>query len=413
MRRRKRKGKSVTGAVAVAVGPRASANAVLKAAGAARHNVRAAAANERLREGADTIRRLGVQHGRLGDGSLGGRVAEEAHAATFSADAIMKGSPLRAERTASQVGRGLDPVDIEITLGPVVVSKAQVKYRCTAARAAKEVSAPQYDGQQLVVGRGQVAAVRNGARRLALKNSVKRPEQAARNNAAAERVSDRIKVGEVESRPLSRTEELRLAREARKGTAELAQVAERSPLREVARAGVRAAVAGGVISGALTAGISGVGNYRKVAAGEMSAADAVVSTATAAGLAAADGAARAAAGSILKAGAAVVAERAASQVVKGAAQRLAGSNVVFAAASLAIDGGIGAVRLLKGEIDGTEYALRVGESASSAAAGCGGALLGAAAGTAIFPVVGTAIGALLGGLGGGLGAGTVFRAIFR
>lgn len=66
-------------------------------------------------------------------------------------------------------------------------------------------------------------------------------------------------------------------------------------------------------------------------------------------------------------------------------------------------------RLAKGNIDGGEYAERVGGNAVGIAGAAGGAYVGSLIGTLAMPLVGTAVGSVVGGVVGGIGGDTYGR----
>ena len=82
----------------------------------------------------------------------------------------------------------------------------------------------------------------------------------------------------------------------------------------------------------------------------------------------------------------------------------AGGSALFA-----IDTAREGVRLARGQIGGSEFAVRVGGNAASIVASIGGSKVGAMIGTMTMPVVGTAIGGIVGGVVGGIGGDTYGR----
>ena len=396
---------------AQAAGVQAAKEGVKAAGDAARHNVRARLANEQLACGEKVLNQIGSKFAKASDAQLGGRSAEVAHAATFNADAVMKGQPLRA-RTTVEAGRGFDAADVEILHAGKVVDRAQLKYHSTAESTAKELSRPQYTGQQKVAPSNQLGGVKQTAHKESLRNAVKRPEQAAHYKDTAQRASDRVKSGAVESKPLDLKGAKKLGRAARAGRAKLDRVPTRSVATQIGSAARDAAVAGGVASAGITAAVSGVGHALAVSRGEMSAGQALKATAKDTGVAALDGAAKAATGAALKAGARALAQSATQQGAKAALGSVARSNSVFAAASVVVDATVGGYKLATGEISGGQYVKRVGESASGAAGGWGGASAGAAIGTTLCPGVGTVVGGVVGGITGAIGASSLFRGLF-
>lgn len=87
-------------------------------------------------------------------------------------------------------------------------------------------------------------------------------------------------------------------------------------------------------------------------------------------------------------------------------QRVGNSCLPAAAVVFAVDSADAVIDFATGEIDGSELAYELGDSAASVAGGFAGAKVGAAIGTVVVPGVGTAVGAVAGGVVGGV-VGTV------
>lgn len=87
-------------------------------------------------------------------------------------------------------------------------------------------------------------------------------------------------------------------------------------------------------------------------------------------------------------------------------QRIGNSCLPAAAVVFAVDSADAVIDFATGEIDGSELAYELGDSAASVAGGFAGAKVGAAIGTVVVPGVGTAVGAVAGGVVGGV-VGTV------
>ncbi|MCP3167311.1 hypothetical protein [Myxococcus qinghaiensis] len=388
-----------------------AAKAGVKAAGdAARHNVKAHLANEQLAYGEKVLNQIGSKFAKASDAQLGGRAAEAAHAATFNADAVMKGQPLRA-RTTFEAGCCLDTADVEILRRGKVVDNAQLKYHSTPESTAKALSRPKYTGQQKVAPSDQLGGVEQTAHKEALRNQVRRPAQAANYKDTARRASDRVKSGAVESKPLDVKGAKKLGRAARAGQAKLDRVPTRSVAMEIGSAAREAAVAGGLASAGVSAIVSGVGNAFAVSRGEMSVGQALKATGKDTGVAALDGAAKAATGAALKAGVTAIAKSATAQGAKAVLGSVARSNGAFAVAAVVVDAAAGGYKVATGELSGGQYVKRVGKSASGAAGGWGGASAGAVLGSAVFPGVGTLVGGVLGGIAGAVGASAAFDSV--
>lgn len=87
---------------------------------------------------------------------------------------------------------------------------------------------------------------------------------------------------------------------------------------------------------------------------------------------------------------------------------VAAGTVLFAA-----DAAREGYRLVKGEIDGGEFAERVGGNAVGIVGAAAGSYIGAAVGTVAMPIVGTAVGSVIGGVVGGVGGDTYGRRQLR
>ncbi|WP_147446455.1 hypothetical protein [Corallococcus sp. CA047B] len=373
----------------------------------------AAVANEALSKGEAALNSVGRQYANTPDASLAGRVAEEFHAATFNADAALKGRMELHARTTASAGRSFDAVDIEVTKTGAKVVDAQVKYLSTAEKTAKGLSQPRYEGQSKIVPADQLEGVRSTAHQEAVRNTVKRPAQAKHYEDTAAHASDRLQYETVQSQPQTKKGAVKLAKKARRGQAKFKRVPTQDVARHVGTAAGRAAFAGGVVAGLVTAVVSGVSNGIDAAKGRKSGREAVADTAQDAGLAAADAAAKSAVGAGLQAGATVLARSAAAQVVRGVAGVVARSNAALAVGAVAVDALVGGVQFARGKIDGGEYATRVGESATGAAGAFAGMQGGAVLGTAVGGPVGAAVGALIGGTAVAVGASELGRKIFR
>ncbi|PIQ09476.1 MAG: hypothetical protein COW71_06430 [Ignavibacteriales bacterium CG18_big_fil_WC_8_21_14_2_50_31_20] len=97
----------------------------------------------------------------------------------------------------------------------------------------------------------------------------------------------------------------------------------------------------------------------------------------------------------------------AKRVGKESLKKIAGSNVGTAVAFGIVDQGLHTIKLINGDIDGSEYLGKTAENVGGTSGALGGAYGGAALGTAIFPGVGTAIGAVVFGIAGGLGGSSI------
>jgi hypothetical protein len=391
----------------------ASGEATATVGEAVLHNARAQVANDFLRLGEQSINNLGKQFAGASDSQLGGRVAEEAHAATFNADAVMKGRSNLFARTTAGAGRPHDVVDVEILSDGAPVSSAQLKYHGTAEKTAKALSNPEYRGQQKVGPADQLKGIRNTADKEAARNAVRRPEQAEHYRDTSARASDQLEYEGIKSAKRTRKGALKLARSGRKGQASLQRIKPLPTVKRLAEAAGMGALGGGTAGGLVNGAVAAYHNTREALRGEKSAGEAALDTAKASAVGAVEGAAKGAVGATLQAGVVALARSAAPQVVRQGARAAARSNVAIAAGAVIVDSIVGGAQYARGDINGREYAGKVGESASATGAGLASAKAGALLGTALVPGVGTIIGAVVGGIAGGMGGATVFRKLFR
>ncbi len=88
---------------------------------------------------------------------------------------------------------------------------------------------------------------------------------------------------------------------------------------------------------------------------------------------------------------------------------IAAASVALLAFDTARDG----VRLAKGDIDGREFAERMGGNGVGLVGAAGGAWVGSLLGTFAMPVIGTMVGSVIGGVIGGIGGDTYGRTKIR
>lgn len=143
-----------------------------------------------------------------------GFVAEEVHAGTFNCDAVVKEQTVRARTdrhsdfgNTGYTRNGVSDigfVDVSITPEP-----GQVKFHKTAedtAKALRELTADKsqkYAGHQLIVPADQLDDVRDAAHRTYLKETDGRQDVRAAAEMVGQKATDRLRVGLVESAPLS------------------------------------------------------------------------------------------------------------------------------------------------------------------------------------------------------------------
>jgi hypothetical protein len=346
--------------------------------------LRAAEATERGMRELDKIQRT---FAKAAEHQRAGRAAEVWHASTFNVDASLRGAPVTAQTTAS-LGQPNATADILIGgakgASPVAV---QVKYRSSAVKSAVDQAQSKYHGMQRVVPADQHGAAVNTARQSLERLSRAGDPRAPRYADASAQLRDRVKVGEVESRPLSRADALALANDPSRLT------------REAWRAQTVHAVRAGAVTGAaMGAAVSLVNTSVDVARGRTSVGEA-------AWIVARDTVHSGARGAVTAAGGQAIAQVAARAGVR----TLARGAAPIAVAATAIEASGACVDYFRGKVTGVECAARVGQSVATGVGGYAGAEVGALIGSAVLPGFGTLVGGLVGGLLGSMGVGLLFK----
>jgi hypothetical protein len=327
------------------------------------------------KDGASRLLEVAEQFQNTTSEQLAGRVAEELHATTFNIDAASKGlRGLRATTTAAN-GAGTAAADIVITNNGIVTDAAQVKYHGTPAATTFHIADTKYDGMQRIVPADQKERVQELARKRGVDALGKRnyPD-------VAENASDRIRSGGAESKPLTLEEVRSAAKNAEKVASELIgkQMAE--------------AVKNGAINGALVGGgVSALSNLIAYARGKKSGKDAVTDTLKDTVTCGVSGAA--------VSGATLGAE---TLLIRAGAGTLARGSAPVAIGLTVVNIGKDVGRLVTGEIDAKEFALKAAGNVAKGGATWAGMEAGAAVGTMICPGLGTVLGGVLGGIAGGV-----------
>lgn len=113
-------------------------------------------------------------------------------------------------------------------------------------------------------------------------------------------------------------------------------------------------------------------------------------------------------------GAKEIAKRVGNETAKRIFGEIAKRPIAAASVALfAFDTARDSARLAKGDIDGKEFAERVGGNGVGLAGAAGGAWVGSMVGTLAMPLVGTMVGSVIGGVIGGIGGDTYGRAKVR
>jgi len=327
------------------------------------------------RVGASRLRQVASQWNGASPEQLAGRMAEELHASSFNVNAASKGFRSLKATTGAANGAGTAAADITITNAGRVVSHAQVKFHGAPPATTFNVADRKYNGMQRIVPSDQVDQVRKIAEKRGLDGLGQRNYPDVANSA-----SDRVRLGGVKSKPLSRDKALSAAKNSEKA----------------AHRHVGVQMVGAVKNGAFTGvsiggGFSVVSNISAYCKGSKSGKEAVVDTAKDAAACGLSGAA--------VSGAAVAAE---SVLIRVGARTLARGSAPVAIGLTAVDIGKDVGRLAKGDINGGEFTKRAAGSVAKGGCTWGGMQGGAAVGTFICPGVGTVVGGIVGGIAAGL-----------
>lgn len=315
-----------------------------------------------------------------------GDVAEAWHAGTFRVDAARRGVDAN-----SFTPRDTSPVDIEVHRDGIRET-AQLKFYRTAEDSARAISHPKYaEMDQKVVPSDQLEGVREAAARLSTRNLESRPDVAASYGHTRDTVDDRLRHGEVASKPLSERDAREIVKDLRNDGdvnrealgIDISQIIEWNDiLREATTAAARAAI----LSAALQAAPHLIAIGRKALdTGELTLADfkplasevptALLRSSIAGGLSSAMlGAAR--------------------QGAFGAVAKSASPAVIAAGVTLAMSAFDSSLAAARGELAWTSAAARIAQDGLMLAAASGGALVG----QMLIPI--PILGAILGNMAG-------------
>jgi hypothetical protein len=113
-------------------------------------------------------------------------------------------------------------------------------------------------------------------------------------------------------------------------------------------------------------------------------------------------------------GAKELAKRLSNETAKRIFTEIGKRPIAAASAALfAFDTARDGVRLVKGDIDGREFAERMGGNGVGLVGAAGGAWVGSMVGTLAMPIIGTMVGSVIGGVIGGIGGDTYGRSKVR
>ncbi|MBZ0234737.1 MAG: hypothetical protein K8M05_20570 [Deltaproteobacteria bacterium] len=325
---------------------------------------------------------------------LKGFVAEVHHAHTLAVDAARQQVDMTVEVPQSTV-RGAPDVVVRHSGGD---STAQLKYYGNAAETAKAQSDPMYRStSHKVVPSDQLEEVRRAAELRAGRLEHHRPEQAAELRHTAATASDRIAEGEASSRPLSEPEARQIAHELKNGEldprAHGYTAAQTIKLGDLATEAGTAALMGAVVTATLRmaphAGSALLELFRNGKIDPKTLDDLR------------DAAKQGAAAGALRGAIAGALSTACRAGLLGEAMRNVSGAAIGAGTAVAISVIADAFKLGRGQIDGSEFAIRTTRSVVVGVAAYQGAALGQV--LIPIPVLGAAIGGFLGSTLGAFG----------
>ena len=141
---------------------------------------------------------------------LKGWLAEQWHAETLKVSGAARG---RSDVWANVPGDN-GPGDVQFG-DSTAFREAQVKYWKSGEDTAKAISSPKYEGMEKVVPADQLGPVKEAAERLAQKNEIKRPAQAAHYKDTATRADVHLSQGNASSKPLAESDAKDMAKDFR------------------------------------------------------------------------------------------------------------------------------------------------------------------------------------------------------
>ncbi len=362
-------------------------------------------------------------------GQKGGFIAEEVHAETFNLDAVLKDSDSRAitdrykAEWHEQGLKGNDNPDIVIVKNGKIASRVQSKYEQTYKRTAGKLSQKNPDGSvkyekndQYLVPDDQRADIQEYARQRSQEKANEGDSSLAESfRQTSEKSSSTIKDGEVESRPISKTDADSFGKAKNKSELEKlnqieAEYQTKSTLKQMGNAAVGAAAMSAVVSGSMNT----VRYIQLVREGRLTAEEATIKIVGETVAAAADSAVKASAnagvqGLMVRYGS----EKAVAEVLaKQGLKSMMKSNAVTIGVVCAVDAVKDLVRLGMGDMTKEEFFERQGKGLMTTSAGVVGGALGAAGAASFASTLGAVSGtaamttaSVIGGLSGGMIAG--------
>ena len=340
-------------------------------------------------------KRLGAVNPKIAQGNL----FEYIEAAKFNADAKLNDSSLQAIVTAAE-GNPHAAADLLIKDGDSIIREVQAKSMNRVSNLTDSLSNAKYEGMQKLVPNGNASQVRELAQKRrdpaspkgARERSSRQRSQYNTDNYSdtAENVTDKLNCNGIESEGTSYQENLWAAEnpELYAAITEGKYVA-----REAVVTGANAAIAGFIISGA----ISGVKNTIAVSKGNISFEQALSNTIKDGGKSALRSGVTGAGGTVIRYGA-----------TKLSVKALSKSNIAVTVAAGVVDIGASVYSFAKGEITSEELIVRIGQTGTCTTYSL---YVGAAGGAVLGPV-----GAVVGSMAGYLIAASIYQsatAVFK
>ena len=299
-----------------------------------------------------------------------GNLFEFIEAAKFNVDAASKGASVRAHVTAAE-GLPHASADVILKEGNQIVDQAQLKSYLKHSELTFKISDPKYEGMQKVVPSDKVDRVRELAETRSATDTLKAKDY----RDTAENITGELKHQDIQSGGTTYKENLEAAENPEWYTF---KANAQAVGKEVAVTAANAAIAGGIIGGA----ISTIKNSIAIHKGEITVEDAIMNVGQ----------------DVITSGGRSGATGAVSVGIRHAAgamgiQGLTKSNIATALAAGLIDTGVTILSLAKGEITAEEAMQRVGHTGASTIGGIYGGL-------AVAATFGVGAPALVGSLAG-------------
>ncbi|GAB4536983.1 MAG: hypothetical protein Tsb0014_25300 [Pleurocapsa sp.] len=339
-------------------------------------------ATDEMVKGMDLFREAAEKLGAVNPKIAQGNLFEYIEAAKFNADAGLKDSSLQAIVTAAE-GKPHAAADILIKNGDRIIGKVQAKSMNRVSNLTDSLSDAKYEGMQKLVPDGNASQVRELAQKRSQYNTDKYAD-------TAKNVTDKLKCNDIQSEGTSYQENL-WAAENPELYAALTE--GRYVAKEALATGTNAAIAGFVISGA----ISGVKNTIALSKGDISFEQALSNTVKDGGKSALRSGVTGTTGTVIRYGA-----------TKLGIKALSKSNVAVTVAAGIIDIGASVYSFTRGEITSEELIEKIGQTGTCTTYSL---YVGAAGGAILGPV-----GAVVGSMAGYLIAASIYQsatAIFK